>query len=137
MAASSRVVIDTNVWVSYFIGGRSSELAHLILDNDLVVLTSKELVDELTEVLGRKKFGKYLTLPVSEYVSIHLDLTSPVGTVAKFDESPDPKDNFLFDIALQHRARYLVTGDRKLLAMQRVKPVEVVSLTTFRGLLKD
>lgn len=137
MAASSRVVIDTNVWISYFIGGRSSELAHLILDNALVVLTSQELVVELTEVLGRQKFSKYLTLPISEYISLHLDLTTRVSIVAKFDESPDPKDNFLFDIALQHRARYLVTGDRKLQAMQRVKFVEVVSLTAFRGLLKN
>ena len=94
------------------------------------MLTSPELVAELTEVMGRKKFIRYLTLPVHEYVEFHLDLTSLVDIKPVFTQSPDPKDNFLFDIVIQHHADYLVTGDRRLLETDVVQRVEVISLSS-------
>jgi uncharacterized protein len=134
---SKRVIFDTNVWVSYFIGGRFEEITHLIFDHDLIVLTSPELITELSEVLTRKKFVKYLTLPIIEYIDFHIELTEQVETVPSYTQSPDPKDNFLFDLAIQHQAAYLVTGDRKLQAMDRVDRTDVVSPSAFLALLTN
>ena len=55
---SEKIVLDTNIWVSYFIKARFDDLVNLIVDNELIVLTSVELIIELREVLGRKKFAK-------------------------------------------------------------------------------
>ncbi len=70
-----RIVLDTNIWVSYFIGKKTLELTELILDNDLEVLTSETLIKELNEVLNRPKFVKYLNSPIHEYLQIHLQLS--------------------------------------------------------------
>ena len=58
-----KVIIDTNIWISFIISAKLDELVHLIIDNDITVYTATALEDELTEVLGRKKFIKYLKLP--------------------------------------------------------------------------
>ncbi len=54
-----------------------------------------------------------------------------------FKDSPDIKDNYLFDLALQYNATYLITGDKKLLAMEAVENVQVVSLANFKELLAN
>lgn len=135
MKVPDRVVLDTNIWVSYFISGRFVQLSALVFDYKLTLLSSPALADELAEVLSRRKFIKYLTLPVDDYVAFHHSLTTRLYPKIRFTDSPDPKDNFLFDLAIQYRAGYLVTGDRKLLAMPPLKQVQVISLTAFRELL--
>jgi len=64
-------------------------------------------------------------------------LTQFVDIELVFADSPDPDDNYLFDLALQHQADYLVTGDKKLLAMDSVDDVRIISLRTFEDLMSD
>lgn len=132
-----KIVLDTNIWVSYFIKARFDDLVNLIVDNELIVLTSVELIIELREVLGRKKFAKYLSLPVERYVDFHRELVEEVRVRPLYTASPDPKDNFLFDLVLQKQAGHLVTGDKKLLALKQVKNVDIISLTAFKALLES
>jgi len=64
-------------------------------------------------------------------------LTQFVDIELVFADSPDPKDNYLFDLALQHEADYLITGDKKLLAMESVDDVRIIFLRTFEALMSD
>jgi len=64
-------------------------------------------------------------------------LTQFVDIELVFADSPDPKDNYLFDLALQHEAGYLITGDKKLLAMESVDDVRIIFLRTFEALMSD
>lgn len=47
MKKETRIVFDTNIWVSYFISKRFEELAKLILDKNITVFSTTELVEEL------------------------------------------------------------------------------------------
>jgi len=62
-------------------------------------------------------------------------LTQPCEIELIFKDSPDPKDDYLFDLALQFEADYLITGDKKLLAMESVENVQVISLRDFKDLV--
>lgn len=53
-----KVVLDTNIWVSYFINARTDYLVNWIIDHDIIIYTSDELSDEIEEVLSRPKFKK-------------------------------------------------------------------------------
>jgi uncharacterized protein len=130
-----RVILDTNIWISYYIKARFTDLVNLIIDNDLLVLSSYSLIEELEEVLSRKKFAQYLNLPIADYIDFHKDLVKVYKTKLLYFESQDPKDNFLFDLALQHNASHIVTGDKKLLALGEVKTATIISLTAFKNLL--
>jgi len=133
----SSVVIDVNVWISYFIMARLPQLVTFIVDNELTVFSCNELIDELTNVLNREKFDKYLKQPVEDYIDFHSDLTQFVDIELIFKDSPDIKDNYLFDLALQYDAAYLITGDKKLLAMETVESVQVISLADFKEQLAN
>ncbi len=127
----SKVVIDTNVWISYFISKRFIEITQLIIDSDYQVFTCDELIDEIIDVISRKKFKDRVTFPIDFYIQFHKKLTTYQKIQKQFTGSPDPKDDFLFDLAIQTNSKILVTGDKKLLSF-RYKNVEVISLASFK-----
>jgi uncharacterized protein len=129
--APQSVVINTNIWVSYFISQRFDDIANLIFDNNLVVYSSPDLIHELEDVLSRGKLKKQITLPLERYISLHKNLTTVAETKKVFRGSPDVKDTFLFDLALQTKSKIIVTGDKKLLLFE-VKNLEIISLSTFK-----
>ncbi|GAB4495192.1 MAG: hypothetical protein OHK0019_23530 [Saprospiraceae bacterium] len=116
-----RIVFDANIWLSYFINNRTEEITRLILFNDLTVLSSPYLIAELEDVLKRPKFEKAASMPDVHHIALHQKLTSFHTTMPRSDRSPDPKDNYLFDLAIQHSATHLVTGEKRLLAMKEVE----------------
>ena len=48
----AKAVIDSNVWVSYFINNRINYLIKWLLYHDVEVFVSDELLNELEEVLN-------------------------------------------------------------------------------------
>lgn len=127
------VVLDTNVWISFIIKARLEELVELVVEHEIILLTSPELVDELTRVLSRPKFARYLDLPVADYLDFHQNLAQVFPTQTRFSQSPDPKDNFLFDLAIQSGSLLIVTGDKRLLDISPIDGVKVISLSEFLG----
>jgi len=125
----NRTVFDTNIWVSYMITAQYDEL-ETMLTNNVNFLRSTPSLAELQEVLSRKKFQKY-NVDVDKTIAFYVNLTELCETKPLFKDCPDPKDNFLFDLALQGKARYLVSGDKKVLETK----VEsgVLTLTTLTG----
>lgn len=126
------IILDTNIWLSYIITKKLPDLVDLIYSNDLVLYGCQPLYDELEEVLGRKKFRKYLDRPIEEYVSFQKRLTKKVDTEKIFTGSPDSKDDFLFDLANQSEATHLVTGDKNILEFS-YPPLKIISFAEFRN----
>ena len=109
----NRTVFDTNNWVSYFIGRKVDELVKMT-EQSIVFLHSTPSIDELIEVLSRKKFEKY-NLDIEDIFLFYTNISEFCYTEPKFKDCPDPKDNFLFDLAIQENAKYLVSGDTDVL----------------------
>ncbi len=110
------IVLDTNIWVSYFMAGKHFALANIIFSNNLNIYTNDTLITELKDVLNRPKINKYLKVPVNELISFHKELCIFHKTKQLYSLSPDPNDNFLFDLAIQTNSKYVVTGDKLILA---------------------
>ena len=49
----NNVVFDTNVWVSYFLKNKVTEIAAMKANGGIEIYRCKELADELADVLGR------------------------------------------------------------------------------------
>ncbi|MFP4095273.1 MAG: putative toxin-antitoxin system toxin component, PIN family [Cyclobacteriaceae bacterium] len=52
-----KIVIDTNIWVSYFLGD-IDKLVRVIYEYNLEVFTTQQLIDEIEDVLQRPKLKK-------------------------------------------------------------------------------
>jgi hypothetical protein len=57
-----RVIVDTNLWISFLLTKDFSKLDKLFTDYSIKLLFSQELLDEFIEVARRPKFKKYFSL---------------------------------------------------------------------------
>ena len=55
-------ILDSNIWISYVITKRLSDLVALVQDHQLAVITCHTLVAEIQDVLSRPKFKKYIRI---------------------------------------------------------------------------
>jgi len=132
-----RVIIDTNIWVSFLIGKMLSGLDDLIIDNRVQLLLSDELLGEMNDVLHRPKFQKYFSVDmINELVSLMLGKVEMVEIKETLDICRDPKDNFLLDICVSGKADYLVTGDEDLLTLNPFKGTQIIDYNSFLNMLK-
>lgn len=71
----NKTVFDTNIWVSYFITGRLTELVEMLLNKKVILFRSDELTQELTEVMLRSKIKKYFPLGVDRHLAFYERIT--------------------------------------------------------------
>jgi uncharacterized protein len=129
-----RVVIDTNIWISFLIGKSLSSLSDAINSDKVCVLFSDDLFNELLEVLKRPKFKKYFSdNAIEALVSVLYEKVELIKINQNFNDCRDPKDNFLLDLSVSGYADYLVTGDVDLLVLNPFHGVKVISYQSFQS----
>ena len=125
----NRVVIDTNLWISYLVSNNLSVFDTLIADNQLTLIFSAELVDEFIEVAQRKKFRKYFDLKDIEDLLIRIRRKALfINVTAVVTTCRDPKDNFLLALAFDSKATHLITGDKDLLVLENYIHTKILTL---------
>src|SRR6202008_2510744 len=96
----NRVIIDTNLWISYLLSNNLSVFDTLIVDNQLTLIFSGELVEEFIEVAQRKKFRKYFDLKDIEDLLIRIRRKAIfIDVTAVLIVCRDPKDTFLLALS--------------------------------------
>ena len=128
----SKTVFDVNIWLSYFISEKTEEVVDMMERNGVLFYRSAELMQELREVINRPKFAKYFPNGTEGHILFVERVAEHVLTQALFDQCPDPKDNYLFDLAYQSRSDFLVSGDKKVLAVPVRQPLKLLSLSAFK-----
>lgn len=131
-----RIIIDTNVWISFLIGKRLSGIKQHLTDGRIKIVTTDLLLTEIREVTGRKKLRKYFApknvdelLRLLELIAEKVNIT-PTHTICR-----DPKDNFLLDLIDSSKADYLITGDADLLEHNPFLTAQIISPSEFEELL--
>jgi putative PIN family toxin of toxin-antitoxin system len=131
-----RVVIDTNIWISFLIGKAIAGLNQAIINDRVIILFSDDLFCELIEVLNRPKFKKYFSeSAIQNLISLLNEKVELIETSFRFDDCRDKKDNFLLDLAVSGNANYLVTGDSDLFILNPFKNVEIISYQHFQDIV--
>ncbi|MGH6885729.1 MAG: putative toxin-antitoxin system toxin component, PIN family, partial [Geminicoccales bacterium] len=104
--------------------------------DELVI--SEAILAELDEVLRRPRFDRYVSRRVREQFLVTLPrFAAQVPIVQSIRAWDDPSDDKFLDAAVNGSARFLVTGDRALLAMKIFRDVEIVTPSAYlRGRLQ-
>jgi hypothetical protein len=132
-----RVVIDTNIWIGFLIGKTLSGLSETIIKDNIRIIFSKELFDELIEVLQCPKFKKYFSQEnIRELISLLYSKTERTEITEYFRYCRDPKDNFLLDLCVSGNADYLITSDDDLLALNPFRGVKIINYRQFREIYR-
>jgi putative PIN family toxin of toxin-antitoxin system len=111
-----RAVLDTNVWLSSFLTQNPDSAARLIWNawrNHIFdVVISHAIVNEVADKL--LEFG-YEKDDVDEFVVLLYGLAHVVKIEHQVMGCRDPKDDPFIETAINGRAEYLVTRDKRLL----------------------
>lgn len=128
----SKIIIDTNIWISFLIGKELRDLKHLIVNEKVKVITTDQLTNEIKLVTSRKKLKKYFNEDkVSDLLSL-LDILADKVKIKKIDKvCRDPKDDFLLALSKESRANYLITGDKDLLDIKVFGRTKIVTIRQF------
>ena len=127
-----RVVLDTNVLVSALVyGGNPRRILEVVVAGEVEIFISEALVQELQDVLLRKRFDLKPQLVRATVAEIRAlaKLVVPRKHHSLVDE--DPADNLVLDCAVEAGADYLVTGDRHLLRLEKCGKVKIVNPRQF------
>jgi uncharacterized protein len=129
-----RVIIDTNLLISFLINRDYSKLDRILSHKQITLLYSQELIDEFIEVASRPKFKRYFSVgniqDVVLQISTRADFIEVLSTV---DICSDPKDNFLLALAKDGKATHLLTGDKDLLSLKKYARTELITITEYLG----
>ena len=134
----SKVIIDTNLWISFLIGKELHDLIDLIVYEQIQLVTSDQLLAEIKMVTSRKKLIKYFNQEkVNEFITL-LTLISKKVTVRKIESlCRDPKDDFLLALSKASKADFLITGDKDLLDMKVYGKTQILTVKKFKLRLKE
>ncbi len=127
-----KVIFDTNVWISFLIGKRLSKIKEYIVNGNITIVLTNQLLLELKTVTSRDKLKKYFP---KNSVNELLELLETIGENVEIKPTHfinrDPKDNFLLDLIDFSEADFLVTGDKDLLEHNPFKTAQILTPADF------
>lgn len=127
-----RIIIDTNLWLSFLLTNNYTKLDKIFSENSATLLFSQELIEEFIEVANRPKFKKYFTQRDIAEILHHIRLQSEfIEVTSTTDICRDAKDNFLLCLAKDGAATHLITGDKDLLALRRFGRTAIITIREY------
>lgn len=131
-----RLVIDTNVVVSHLFWPDSpirSLVRHLMKSKE--VLRSVETYSELSEVVMRRKFDRYMSIAERElFLAEFYDTSEHVLITERIDACRDPKDNKFLELAVCGKTDLILSGDVDLLRLNPFKGIRIIDPAAFSKL---
>lgn len=128
----SRIIIDTNLWISFLITKDFTKLDEIIFSRNGILVFSQELLDEFLEVARRPKFRRFISpADIEEILGTIDEYADFVKVQTKIEVCRDTKDNFLLSLSVDGKADFLLTGDKDLLDMTKFGETAIVTISDF------
>ena len=128
----SRIIIDTNLWISFLITKDFTKLDEIIFSRHGILVFSQELLDEFLAVARRPKFRRFFSASDIEEILETIDEYADfVKVQTKIEVCRDPKDNFLLSLSVDGNADFLLTGDKDLLDLTKFGETTIVTISDF------
>lgn len=133
-----KIILDTNIWISFLLGKRLSELTEIFKREDIQVYVSEELINEIRAVATRSKFSKVISPhsldELMELITIKCEYVSSI--TPDIPDIRDKKDIFILGMAENIPADFIVTGDNDLLVLKSFQGIPILKFNEFKSELK-
>jgi hypothetical protein len=129
-----RIILDTNIWISFLIGHRLSEIRTIVTDERFEVFVCPQLMGEIVDVASRDKIQRYIpSTDVSDLLRIIRSFCHSVEIdVDAVSMIRDPKDLYLLSLAETIEAAYIISGDADLTTLRKHGNTRIITLAEFK-----
>jgi len=130
-----RVVIDTNVFVSSFFGGKPRKVIDLWKKGKITICLTPCIIEEYIDVLRRlgleeePEIGELIDLLAQGYHISFIAKTPSLKIVRK-----DPADDKFIECAVALKAEVIITGDKDLKAIRDYLGTKILNPEEFLSL---
>jgi len=132
-----KIVLDANVFISSFFwsGNPRAVLERVIAGIDALFVT-KEILDEIEEVIGRPKFHTSKD-EIQYYINSIEEIASKITPKSRIQNARrDASDNKYIECGITAGADYIVSGDIHLLELRKYGGIEMVSPKDYLAIVK-
>lgn len=126
-----RVVIDTNIIVSGYLGGALETIIVAWKSGTFTLIVSDAIANEYHAVLKRPKF-KIKRAELDDFSALLLDRAEfviPLETVNAI--LADPTDNKFLEAAIAGKVNLIVSGDNHLLELKSFREIPIITAREF------
>ena len=127
-----RVVINTNVFVSSFFGGKPGKVIDLWKNGEITICLSPNIIEEYVDVLRRlgledePEIGELTDLFAKGYNLLFTTKTPSLKVV-----HADPADDKFIECAVALKAEVIITGDKRLKAIRDYMEIKILDPREF------
>jgi len=133
MKRKYRIIIDTNLWISFLLSKKFDFIDKLLDYEKVQLIFCQELFFELIETTSRPKLKKFFTEEEWKLIFSIIDKYAVyVRVVSSVTVCRDGKDNFLLSLAKDANADYLITGDLDLLVLKTFEKTQIVNISEYQ-----
>lgn len=135
-----KIVLDANIFVSFFLTQNPTiaKIFNLWQEKKLQVLISPDIKAEILKVFQYPKIKK--NLKPQDYQALNFLLKEEIKLIIpkkRITLCKDLEDNMYLECALEGKAGFLITGDKKhLLPLKKFRQTKIVSPNEFLKYLK-
>jgi hypothetical protein len=132
-----RVVVDTNIIVSAYLGGALEGIIVAWKSGRFTLVVSKEIAEEYLDVLRRPKF-KIESTEIDDFAALLLDRADFVIPLESLNVvQDDPTDNKFLEAAVAGNANLIVSGDEHLLEIKSFRNISIIKPRRFVDMLQS
>lgn len=136
------IVLDTSVIIAFLLSTGKNFVREIIRqakNGKIKLIASKETINELKKTLAYqsiKRLPNYTSHLVASFVAWYQYNVVYYSLEDKkiFKELRDVKDNIFLQLALVSKAKYLITGDKDLLVINKIKLTKIITTEEFFNL---
>lgn len=123
-----RAVFDTNILISGVLySGKPSRLIDLVVEGEIQLVSSVEIIQEFSDVIARPKF--HLSKEEHQlFTNFVIRLSTIIETKSKFKVvKQDPDDDMVIISAFDGKAPFIISGDPHLLDLKEVLGIRILT----------
>lgn len=136
-----KLVLDTNILISALLtkGTAPDQLYQAWKVGDFDLVTSDRQLDELQRVLGYEKLRPYIKPHEAANLLANIDTQSEIlSNIQPVEYSRDPDDNWIIATAIQGKADYIVSGDKRdMLSLGEIEGIQILNTSAAAQMLSE
>ena len=132
-----KVIIDTNLWISFLLGHQVQFVRQILTDRRFEVYVCARLIEEILDVANRDKIRKHLSPADLDDMLAIIHAYCQFATIeadVALSAVRDPKDLYLLALADTIGADYIVSGDADLTDLGKYHQTRIIKLNDFKQL---
>jgi putative PIN family toxin of toxin-antitoxin system len=132
-----KIVLDANIFISsFFWGGNPRIILERVIKRKDKLFVTKEIMNEIEEVIGRPKFhaGKE---EIIYFINSIEEIGNRIISIRHINNgSRDKSDNKYIECGITANVDYIISGDIHLLELKEYENIKIVTAKEYLELIK-